>query len=408
MIAKLKRRFILTSMAVVTALLVILSVTLLLVMNRIVMGDANRVLKNALMAELTGDMRGQHGRAEVLIVNPVTGEVYARGSNSITEENSLRAKRAKEAAEAGETEGELPGEDFSYSVGHKEGLTYVALLDTSVEKQVLSTTVQMVLIFCLSVWALLLLLDFALSGWVVKPMERAWKMQRQFIADASHDLKTPLTVILSNGDLALQKTDRENEEPESNEPEVERILSAGKRMKGLVEEMLTLARLDQAPAEGKGERFDLSEALMESALAFEAVAFEKGIAMNEEIPAGVFMRGDEQKLRGAVECLLDNACKYAPEGAVLTVTLDKSARKKARILVHNTGTYIPPEEREHLFERFYRGDKSRTGVESYGLGLAIVESVVRAMKGVISIESDKETGTVFIITLPREGEGAPQ
>jgi signal transduction histidine kinase len=99
--------------------------------------------------------------------------------------------------------------------------------------------------------------------------------------------------------------------------------------------------------------------------------------------------------------LLDNACKYAAPGSRVTVSLEK-AGKKARLIVHNTGSYIPPEDLAHVFERFYRADKSRTASDSSGLGLAIVQSVVERMKGAVTAESSQESGTAFTVLLPRE------
>ena len=113
------------------------------------------------------------------------------------------------------------------------------------------------------------------------------------------------------------------------------------------------------------------------------------------------VRGDRAQVQSILECLLDNACKYAAAGSDITVSLEK-AGKKARLTVRNTGSYIPPEDLPHVFERFYRADKSRTAADSSGLGLAIVQSVVQAMGGVVSAESSEAEGTAFTVLLPRE------
>ena len=236
---------------------------------------------------------------------------------------------------------------------------------------------------------------YLLSGWAVRPMAKAWDMQRQFVADASHDLKTPLTVILSNSELLRQQGES------GDSPELDRIQSAGKRMKDLVQKMLTLARMEDDPNRGAWESMDLSDMVMETALAFEAAAFEKGLTIEENVESDLVVKGNRAQVQSVVECLLDNACKYAAPGSRVTVSLEK-AGKKAKLTVHNTGSYIPPEDLKHIFERFYRADKSRTEGDSSGLGLAIVESVVEAMGGTVSAESSETGGTAFTALLPRE------
>ena len=184
-------------------------------------------------------------------------------------------------------------------------------------------------------------------------------------------------------------------------PELDRIETAGHRMKDLVQKMLTLARMEDDPNRGAWESLDLSDMVMETALAFEAAAFEKGLTIDENVDSDLIVKGNKAQLQSVVECLLDNACKYADPGSAVTVSLEK-AGKKAKLTVHNTGSYIPPEDLGHVFERFYRADKSRTAGDSSGLGLAIVQSVVETMGGTVAAESSQEGGTAFTVLLPRE------
>ena len=202
-------------------------------------------------------------------------------------------------------------------------------------------------------------------------------------------------MILSNSELLKQQS------PGTEAPELDRIETAGKRMKDLVQKMLTLARMEDDPNRGAWESIDLSDMVMETALAFEAAAFEKGLTIDENVESDLLVKGNKAQLQSVVECLLDNACKYADPGSSVTVSLEK-AGKKAKLTVHNTGSYIPPEDLAHVFERFYRADKSRTAGDSSGLGLAIVQSVVEAMGGSVSAESSEEAGTSFTVLLSRE------
>ena len=397
MIKKLKRRFILTSMAVVTLVLLLVSIVLFLGARRVVYSDADQMLKRSLMFSLgeKGNGEGRGGRFEravVLTVDPETGEVENRSSGTL---QNFSEEEQQELAQEAARGGKLKNRGVRASVEKRNGKTYVAVVDTAVEDRLLTAATKALALFAAGTWAALLLLVWLLSGWAVRPMAKAWDMQRQFVADASHDLKTPLTVILSNSELLMQQSET------ADAPEVDRIEAAGRRMKDLVQKMLTLARMEDDPNRGAWESMDLSDMVMEGALAFEATAFEKGLTIDENVESGLVVKGNRAQVQSVLECLLDNACKYADPGSSVTVSLEK-AGKRAKLTVHNTGSYIPPADLPHVFERFYRADKSRTASDSSGLGLAIVQSVVESMGGTVSVESSESAGTAFTVFLPRE------
>ena len=397
MIKKLKRRFILTSMAVVTLVLLIVTGVLFVGARRVIYADADQMLKRSLMVSLTekpgGEGRGNRfERAVVLTIDPETGAIENKGSSTLAQfSEEEQMELAQEAAKGGK----LKNRGVRASVEKRNGKTYVAVVDTNLEDRLLTAALKALALFAAGVWLALLLLVWLLSGWAVRPMAKAWDMQRQFVADASHDLKTPLTVILSNGELLKQQSQG------TDAPELDRIEAAAKRMKGLVQKLLTLARMEDGPDRGAWESMDLSDMVMESALAFEAAAFEKGLTIDENVESGLVVKGNRAQVQSVVECLLDNACKYAAAGSAVSVSLQK-AGKKAKLTVHNTGSYIPPEDLPHVFERFYRADKSRSAGESSGLGLAIVQTVAESMGGVVSAESSEAEGTAFTVILPRE------
>ncbi|MBE6995265.1 MAG: HAMP domain-containing histidine kinase [Ruminococcaceae bacterium] len=240
---------------------------------------------------------------------------------------------------------------------------------------------------------LLLGISILLSRWATRPVERAWEQQRRFLSDASHELKTPLTVILSNAELL------EGAELEAR-PERWRsnIHSEALRMKTLVEEMLTLARADSLKRSAAFAEVSLSDITAACALAFEPVAFEAGKQLEYRVPDGVILPGDGDKLHRLIAILLDNAIKYGAEGGTVTLTLEKTERQ-ARLTVSNTGTPIPPEQLGRLFERFYRADPSRGEQHGFGLGLAIAQSIAQEHRGTLRAESD-ERSTRFYATLP--------
>ena len=238
-----------------------------------------------------------------------------------------------------------------------------------------------------------LVISIVLARWATAPVEKAWRQQRQFLSDASHELKTPLTVILSNAEL-LQAA------PLSDKPArwSENIRMEAQQMKNLVEEMLTLTRADNMPHTAVLEEVSLSDIAADCALAFEPVAFEAGKPLDYHLAEDVTVLGDRDKLRQLVSVLLDNAIKYGQDGGTITMTLQKTDRH-ARLIVTNPGEPIPPEQLKRLFERFYRADASRGEKSGFGLGLPIANTIAAEHKGTLKAESDAAS-TRFIFTMP--------
>lgn len=235
-------------------------------------------------------------------------------------------------------------------------------------------------------------LSYWLAGFAVRPVRRAWQEQKQFVSDASHELKTPLTVILSSTELAGGEQD-----PEKTKQYVEGIRAESLWMKALVEDMLTLARTESG-AKQTLDAVNLSDTVLESALAFEPVAFESGRELSYDIQPELAVRGSAVQLRRLADILLDNAMKYAAAGTPVGLLLRREGRG-ALLQVENRGETIPAEKLPHLFDRFYRVDESRTGGEGFGLGLAIAQSIVQAHGGSIGCTS-AEGITRFTVTLP--------
>lgn len=250
------------------------------------------------------------------------------------------------------------------------------------------------------------LVSLFLSRWALRPVERSWKQQQQFVADASHELKTPLTVLLADVDILLSHPD---ETIESQRKWVEYIRDEGERMKELVEDMLFLARCGSGAArEEPHEPLSLSDLCQNCLLSFEPVAFERGVELSGDVAEDVQVQGSREQLRRLAAILLDNACKYCTGGGAAALTL-KRAGDRAELSVRNTGAPIPQEALPHLFERFYRVDQARDrGSGGYGLGLSIAASIAEAHRGKIAAEN-VDGGVVFTVTLPvlRGGRAGP-
>ena len=243
--------------------------------------------------------------------------------------------------------------------------------------------------------ALFLALSYLLSGIAIRPVARAWDQQKQFVADASHDLKTPLTVILANSDILRAHP----EETVADQMQwVEGTAEEAERMRGLVDEMLELARsedLNRRPALSELPLSDLCEGTV---LQFEPIAFEKGVRLESNVQSDVRALCHEETFVRLAHILIDNAIKYSPAGDAVTVTLQNPTRNTVQFSVKNGGTPISPEDLPHLFERFYRADKART-VGGHGLGLSIAKNLAESLGGKIAVRSDAESGTVFTVTL---------
>ena len=268
----------------------------------------------------------------------------------------------------------------------------VAFVDTSMERAILGEMMGNHLIIGGGALLLLLLAAVALSWWATRPVERAWRQQRQFLSDASHELKTPLTVILSNAEM-LESTPLE----ERPARWADNIHSEARRMKTLVEEMLTLARADSCAAAPVLSDVSLSEAAEDCALAFEPVAFEAGKPLEYHLAEDVLVAGDQEKLRRLVSILLDNAIKYGAPGGAVSLALERRDRQ-AVLTVSNPGE-IPAEHLPRLFERFYRADASRGEQSGFGLGLSIADAIAREHRGTLRAESGGGV-TRFIFTVP--------
>ena len=275
--------------------------------------------------------------------------------------------------------------------------TRIAFTDSTLEQATLRSLLTGSLLIGLAALAVLFACSYVLSGAVTRPMDRAWQQQKQFLSDASHELKTPLTVILSSAELLEQSAAPEQKQY------VDNVRAESRRMKRLVEDMLTLSRVERGGEHLPDTTADLSDAAADAALRFEPVAYEAGHTLSYDIAPGLLVRGDSGKLEQAVAVLLDNAIKYAAPGT--EVRLDAARQgKNACLWVENEGDPIPADKLPHIFDRFYRADESRTDGGSFGLGLPIARAIVEAHRGTLRCDSGGHT-TRFTITLPcRQGK----
>lgn len=287
--------------------------------------------------------------------------------------------------------------DLSYSMRQTPEGTKIAFVDRSYETSNIRSLLLWSLLGFVAAWLAFLFLVWRLSSWVFRPVEEAWSQQRQFIADASHELKTPLTVILAN----LRILGNHREDTIANQMRwIESSDQEALRMKKLVSDMLLLARNDADETQPLAtEPVLFSDVVLGAILSFESVALDNSLRIHDEITPDIVVDGDKAQLEELVGILLDNACKYAAPESVISVRLTRQERS-VHLAVHNKGDAFDDDAIAHLFERFYRLDQSRTRqTGGYGLGLAIADSICQRHQGHISAANEDE-GVTFHVTLP--------
>lgn len=402
MIKRLRRKFILIIMLLVGAMLAAACLGFLLTMRSSLEEASVSVLERVIWEDETPAWSVQED--EITVSLPYfTVTVIPNGSAAIITSSQFYSLDDSESL-LGAINAALEQED-SMGLLEDYGLRYLreatqvgwrlAFVDISYEQRTLAQAAVNVLLVGLAALAVLFVISVFLARWAVRPVERSWAQQRQFVADASHELKTPLTVILSNADLL------EEEEGLSEQARhwTENIHTGGAQMRELVEQLLLLARSDSD--QGQPVRLqptELSDLAETAALMFEPVAFEAGKLLVQEIQKDVVVAGDAARLKRLLDILLDNAVKYADPGGQIRLSLTTEGRR-ALLAVSDQGTPMAKEELERIFQRFYRADEARS-TQGFGLGLSIAQSIAQEHHGRLWAESDPAGWNSFYCSLP--------
>lgn len=407
MLARLRRNFIAVAMSIAGAVLLASLGSSFFSSYTTQQALTDDLLTRALSAESwaaarigDGDGRGADVMLAVAVDVGFDGTVSLSSATPLTISDPALEELLAEALSSESAS----GKNSSYHVAWMRASTpsgwRVALADTYSRDAALRAQATMDAAIFLVAMAALLLVVRRLARWILRPVEEAWDQQRRFVSDASHELKTPLAVILANAQI-LETAEGV---PEDARRWARSTAEEAKHMKGLVEDLLTLARADEQRASGEraaAERVDLSALVDGCALEFDAVAFERGCSIESSLEPGLSVVGDPSQLGRLVRTLLDNATKYAARGTEVRVALAREGRR-CRLAVTNLGDVIAPEDLEHLFERFYRTDRARERQPQggFGLGLAIARSIAEAHGGTIGATSSHEEGTTFTVLLP--------
>ncbi len=293
--------------------------------------------------------------------------------------------------------GKLEEYNLRYMVRSDKNEIWIAFTDSSMESIILRRFIWNSFLVGFGALMPFFFLSLFLSRWAIRPVERAWNQQKRFVADASHELKTPLTVIMANAELLSDQMSLENK---LNQQRLENIREESHRMKTLIDQLLLLAKSDNSSS-CPASVVSLSEIVNSSILLYESSFFEQGLHFDSQIEEGLQVVGNPDQLRQLCDILLDNAIKYTKPFGEIQVRLSLSSKKNVHLVVFNESTPISEKEYENIFQRFYRLDQSRSHQGGFGLGLSIAATIAKEHGGEIWLETPAKTGNEFHVSLPK-------
>ena len=295
---------------------------------------------------------------------------------------------ARQVLEKSDTNGVI--DNLVYYRMDKGGYTLVSFMDNTIIRESMNTLFRYTLIFGGVAIVALYFLAVYLAKKIVTPLEESYQMQKQFISDAGHELKTPVSVVSANAELLSREI--------GDNQWLANIQYENERMGKLVGQLLELARTENVTPQM--EYLDLSRLVAGGVLPFESVAFENGLTLNSQIADGIISLGNSTQLSQLVSILVDNAIRHSRNGKEVFISLTHT-RSNAVFSVINDGESIPQEQMAQLFERFYRADEARNGEDKhYGLGLAIAKAIVEAHHGKIEV-SCYDGKVCFTVQVPK-------
>ncbi len=398
MIKKLRIKFVVFSMSIVTVMLCLMF-ALVLHSTSANLKNENLLMMQSIAADPVPDALSPaqpDGRVQLpyfsLELTP-QGQLTKKVGNyyDLSDEELLK-ELIQVSLLSDEQTGTIPEYNLRYLRVSTPASQRLIFSDISSEKATVNNLMKnCIIIGCVSFIAFFIL-SVLLSGWAVRPVGRAWTQQRQFISDASHELKTPLTVILTNAEML----DSENYPEGSRKQLTNNILTMSRQMHGLVENLLELARIENNTANITMEKLDFTRLAEEALLPFEPVFYEKSLPLESRLEKDIFVKGSSSHLTQLISILLDNAQKYSLPGGTIEMNLKADSSRYCLLSVTNSCAPIPEKELGNLFKRFYRADNARTMNRSYGLGLSIAHEIADRHHGRIWCETEGERITFYV------------
>ncbi len=384
MIGKLRRRFVCLAVAALFALLALLVAGMNIVNYRTVCKDADGVL--TLLSHNRGDFPMLPSMPEPPMHSPELAYesryfsvlLDAEGTILQIDTRRIAAVSEQSAAQYAELAAQKRAERgffgiYRYLRSAEGENTRIVFLDCGRRLDDFYGFLTGSVLISLGAFALVSVLFLFLSARLLHPIAESYEKQRRFITDAGHELKTPLTIIRANADL-LEMEQGENES-------LDEIRRQAQRLTALTNDLVLLSRM-QEPAPSERIDFPLSEVVSETAASFRAPAVSRGQTLESRIAPLLTLCGDSAAIAKLVGLLLDNALKYSPEGACITLTLAREGKTIALTVENPTAQPLTEEAMAHLLDRFYRADPSRnTATGGYGIGLSVADAIVSAHGG---------------------------
>jgi len=393
MINKLKRNFIITNMLIILIVIVIMFSYLYFSSAKAMEDESYQLLE---MARTRVDLEFDKARKRGYPIFNVTidneGVIVDVNGDLFVDDLEL----SKIVSLMINEKGKVSEYHIRYTSQEKGLYTSYLVTDIKQENDLLLRLLINLITIGVVVLVTFIFISFKLSKMIVKPAEIAWENQKQFISDASHELKTPLTVILANSELLYEA----KLEGEINRNRINYVQQEAYRMKQLVEEMLFLAKFDEFSSDRNKEYHNISDIILESVLMFEPIAYESKIKMLSDVDEDLIIECIPEQIKQLNHIFIDNAIKYTPTGETIEITL-KKVKNQIVYKVNNGGTYIDEDELDKIFNRFYKTDKVRNSTKnSFGLGLSIAKKIIEFHYASINVMSSKENGTTFDVRFP--------
>ncbi|NQX46429.1 GHKL domain-containing protein [Paenibacillus tritici] len=419
MFHKLRTRFLIVNLVTISVIMLIAFATIYIIMYVNVQNDINMALHRiADMQQRPGDSPFPRGSGEGKVpmdkgpMDPYqpersvsfTVQTDASGTlltkeSKFTMDDEFYDAALKEALRIDKDTGRftLDGSRWIFMVKSTSGGKQLVFMDITAQQSILTNLIYTFTAVGLLMLIILYFTSRYFAGRSIAPVREAFDKQKQFIADASHELKTPLTIINTNADVLLANSD---DTIRNQAKWLQYIKSETERMTRLTNDLLYLTEMDDSRTAMLHTRFNISEAVENIILTMEAVIFEKNITFSYDLQPELTVHGNSEQLKQVVMILLDNAVKYTnPKGAV-HLSLYKH-NSDVLLSASNTGEGIAAEHLTRIFDRFYRTDTSRARKQGgYGLGLAIAKSIVDQHKGRIYAKSVVGESTTFYLQLP--------
>ena len=394
---KLKIKFIATTMTLLISIVTIIIIAIYIGMKSSneyeIFSQINEILSSS-FGRFNEDIMHWNNRGEIIICN------YNREStnlryNTLMDIDQEEVRNIAYMALSSKNRGFIDVGDYNFAYAYKNnpGGVSIVFKEVSIYRDTMRSFIITSLIIGLTSILVLFLFSVIIAKKAVEPVEEAYNSQKEFIANASHELKTPLAIISTNIDLLNSN----GEDKINNQRKwLDYIQFQTDRMSNLVSNLLYLAKADNNEVLGTEVEFNLSDCIMNAVLTFEAVLYEHNLELNCDIQDDIKFTGDKEGINQIIGILLDNAIKYSFKSSEVKISL-KSAKQKIYLSVSNKGESIPVEHLEKIFDRFYRIDKSRAREKGgYGLGLSIAKTIIERYNGKIYAKSENNITTFFV------------